>query len=182
MSPSDMERQWQSEADHIRRAYEPLYAQRFDGWRLRKDKSTDRAPDVHFVYCPLLPNAAQPGFDPTTAHYSTSYNLIWTADQVRALLRTAMANDEEGSRAVGVIREAVREAYESRKKTRLEREAQSASRRMARAEAAREAHGPQEPANTPQQAMSAETDAQAQGAAPSLPIDGPRMLAPPVAG
>lgn len=182
MSPSDMERQWQSEADHIRRAYEPLYAQRFDGWRLRKDKSTDRAPDVHFVYCPLLPNAAQPGFDPTTAHYSTSYNLIWTADQVRALLRTAMANVEEGSRAVGVIREAVREAYESRKKTRLEREAQSASRRMARAEASKEAHGAQDPANAPQHAMSAATDAQVQGAAPSLPIDGPGMLAPPVAG
>lgn len=182
MSPSDMERQWQSEADHIRRTYEPLYAQRFDGWRLRKDKSTDRAPDVHFVYCPLLPNAAQPGFDPTTAHYSTSYNLIWTADQVRALLRTAMANVEEGSRAVGVIREAVREAYESRKKTRLEREAQSASRRMARAEASKEAHGAQDPANAPQHAMSAATDAQVQGAAPSLPIDGPGMLAPPVAG
>ena len=182
MSPSDMERQWQSEADHIRRTYEPLYAQRFDGWRLRKDKSTDRAPDVHFVYCPLLPNAAQPGFDPTTAHYSTSYNLIWTADQVRALLRTAMANVEEGSRAVGVIREAVREAYESRKKTRLEREAQSASRRMARAEASKEAHGAQDPANAPQPAMSAVTDAQVQGAAPSLPIDGPGMLAPPVAG
>ena len=182
MSPSDMERQWQSEADHIRRAYEPLYAQRFDGWRLRKDKSTDRAPDVHFVYCPLLPNAAQPGFDPTTAHYSTSYNLIWTADQVRALLRTAMANVEEGSRAVGVIREAVREAYESRKKTRLEREAQSASRRMARAEASKEAHGAQDPANASQHAMSAATDAQVQGAAPSLPIDGPGMLAPPVAG
>lgn len=182
MSPSDMERQWQSEADHIRRVYEPLYAQRFDGWRLRKDKSTDRAPDVHFVYCPLLPNAAQPGFDPTTAHYSTSYNLIWTADQVRALLRTAMANVEEGSRAVGVIREAVREAYESRKKTRLERESQSASRRMARAEASKEAHGAQDPANAPQPAMSAATDAQVQGAAPSLPIDGPGMLAPPVAG
>ena len=182
MSPSDMERQWQSEADHIRRAYEPLYAQRFDGWRLRKDKSTDRAPDVHFVYCPLLPNAVQPGFDPTTAHYSTSYNLIWTADQVRALLRTAMANVEEGSRAVGVIREAVREAYESRKKTRLEREAQSASRRMARAEASKEAHGAQDPANASQHAMSAATDAQVQGAAPSLPIDGPGMLAPPVAG
>lgn len=182
MSPSDMERQWQSEADHIRRTYEPLYAQRFDGWRLRKDKSTDRAPDVHFVYCPLLPNAAQPGFDPTTAHYSTSYNLIWTADQVRALLRTAMANVEEGSRAVGVIREAVREAYESRKKTRLEREAQSASRRMARAEASKEAHGAQDPANASHHAMSAATDAQVQGAAPSLPIDGPGMLAPPVAG
>ena len=137
---------------------------------------------MHFVYCPLLPNAAQPGFDPTTAHYSTSYNLIWTADQVRALLRTAMANVEEGSRAVGVIREAVREAYESRKKTRLEREAQSASRRMARAEASKAAHGAQDPANAPQHAMSAATDAQVQGAAPSLPIDGPGMLAPPVAG
>ena len=75
------------------------------------------------MYCPLLPNAAQPGFDPTTAHYSTSYNLIWTADQVRALLRTAMANVEEGSRSVRVIRDAVREAYERKKKARLAREA-----------------------------------------------------------
>jgi len=124
VSPSELERHYKDEADKIREEYEPLSAQRFDGWRMKKNRSTDRAPDVHFVYCPLLPNAVQPGFDPTTAHYSTSYNLIWTADQVRALLRTAMANVEENSYAVGVIRDAVREAYENKKKARLTREAQ----------------------------------------------------------
>ena len=74
------------------------------------------------VYCPLLPNAAQAGFDPTTASYSTSYNLIWTADQVRALLRTAMANVGEDSSAINVIRDTVREAYYERKSRRLARE------------------------------------------------------------
>ena len=43
---------------------------------------------------------------------------------MRALLRTAMANVEENSYAVGVIRDAVREAYENKKKARLTREAQ----------------------------------------------------------
>lgn len=110
------------EAERIRSEYEPRTAQRFDGWRLRKGKRDGRDPDVRLVYCPLFPNAAQPGFDPTTAHYSTSYNLIWTADQVRALLRTAMANVEEGSRGMEVIRATVRDAYESRRAARLARE------------------------------------------------------------
>ena len=80
---------------------------------------------MRLVYCPLFPNAVQPGFDPSTAHYSTSYNLVWTADQVRALLRTAMANVEEGSRSIEVIRAAVRDAYEARRARRLARAALS---------------------------------------------------------
>ncbi|WFD26331.1 phospholipase A2 [Malassezia nana] len=123
LSPSAMQRDLEDEAERMRLRYEHKYAQRLDGWRRKNGPSEGREPDIHFVYCPLLPNAAQPGFDPTTAHYSTSYNLIWTADQVRALLRTAMANVEEGSRSVRVIREAVREAYERKKKARLAREA-----------------------------------------------------------
>ncbi|WFD22282.1 phospholipase A2 [Malassezia equina] len=123
LSPSAMQRDLEDEAECMRLQYEHKYAQRLDGWRHKNGPVEGRDPDINFVYCPLLPNAAQPGFDPTTAHYSTSYNLIWTADQVRALLRTAMANVEEGSRSVRVIRETVREAYERRKKARLAREA-----------------------------------------------------------
>jgi len=123
LSPSAMQRDLESEAERMRLQYEHKYAQRLDGWRQKNGPAEGREPDINFVYCPLLPNAAQPGFDPTTAHYSTSYNLIWTADQVRALLRTAMANVEEGSRSVRVIRDAVREAYERKKKARLAREA-----------------------------------------------------------
>ncbi|WFD18694.1 phospholipase A2 [Malassezia caprae] len=122
LSPSAMQRDLETKAERMRLQYEHKYAQRLDGWRHKNGPVEGRDPDINFVYCPLLPNAAQPGFDPTTAHYSTSYNLIWTADQVRALLRTAMANVEEGSRSVRVIRDTVREAYERKKKARLARE------------------------------------------------------------
>lgn len=117
------EQSGEDEAERIRDEYEPRTAQRFNGWRLRKGKPEGRDPDVRLVYCPLFPNAVQPGYDPTTARYSTSYNLIWTADQVRALLRTAMANVEEGSKGAEVIRTTVREAYEARRAARLAREA-----------------------------------------------------------
>jgi len=123
----DTESTWAGEADRVHDEFDHKYAQRYDGWRSKFDSNRERPPDVRFVYCPLLPNAVQPGFDPTTAHYSTSYNLIWTADQVRALLRTAMANVEEGSRAARVIRSTVREAYETRRAARLAREAQLAA-------------------------------------------------------
>ena len=116
--------EWEGTGERVREQYEHKYAQRFNGWRKRRsgDVDTSRTPDVRLVYCPLLPNAVQAGFDPTTASYSTSYNLIWTADQVRALLRTAMANVEEGSSAIGVIRDTVREAYLERRARRLARE------------------------------------------------------------
>ncbi|WFC98996.1 phospholipase A2 [Malassezia yamatoensis] len=116
---------FREEAERIRNEFEPRIAQRFDGWRLSKGGRQGRSPDVRLVYCPLFPNAVQPGFDPSTANYSTSYNLVWTADQVRALLRTAMANVEEGSYGIEVIRAAVRESYEARRLARLAREAMS---------------------------------------------------------
>ncbi|WFD43086.1 phospholipase A2 [Malassezia psittaci] len=116
---------FRAEAERIRNEYEPRLAQRFDGWRLSNGGRQGRSPDVRLVYCPLFPNAVQPGFDPSTANYSTSYNLVWTADQVRALLRTAMANVEEGSYGIEVIRTAVRESYEARRLARLAREAMS---------------------------------------------------------
>ena len=44
------------------------------------------------VYHPLLPNKVQPAYDPSTAQFSSSYNLRWTAEQVGMIRKTANAN------------------------------------------------------------------------------------------
>ncbi|CEH11934.1 phospholipase a2 [Ceraceosorus bombacis] len=70
------------------------------------------------VYCPLLPHACQPLFDPANSEFSNSYNLVWTAEQVGTLARTAQACVEE--EVIGAVRAIVREHYERRKAARLE--------------------------------------------------------------
>ncbi|CAJ0542381.1 Ff.00g000490.m01.CDS01 [Fusarium sp. VM40] len=37
---------------------------------------------IYVIYCPLLPNGLNPDFDPSTASFSTSTNLVWTPDQI----------------------------------------------------------------------------------------------------
>ncbi|CBQ70198.1 conserved hypothetical protein [Sporisorium reilianum SRZ2] len=68
------------------------------------------------VYLPLLPHAVQPTYDPSTAEFSSSYNLIWTQHQVHTLRTTAEANVRT---ALPTIRGVVREAYERKKAARL---------------------------------------------------------------
>ncbi|KAJ7449436.1 putative cytosolic phospholipase A2 [Mycena galericulata] len=68
--------------------------------------------DVLLVYLPLLP----PTYDPSTAAFSSSYNLVWTPDEVDSIYTTAAANVRNG---IETIREAVREAYERRRALRL---------------------------------------------------------------
>ncbi|EPQ29938.1 uncharacterized protein PFL1_02610 [Pseudozyma flocculosa PF-1] len=119
-------------AHEIERRFRGKYAQRIDGWRHRDGggaASTGQPgietettpptspPDIRFVYCPLLPNSAQPDFDPSTASFSNSYNLVWTPEQVETLIRTSSANLER--HAIHTIREAIREAYEAKKARRL---------------------------------------------------------------
>jgi phospholipase A2 len=76
--------------------------------------------EVTMVYMPLLPNEkAVKDFDPSTAKFSGSYNLVWTAEQVQMLVDVCRANFEEGE---GVVREVLWEAYLRRKKARQESE------------------------------------------------------------
>ncbi|KXT12457.1 hypothetical protein AC579_7358 [Pseudocercospora musae] len=70
------------------------------------------------IYMPLLPNEkAVPGFDPSTAKFSGSYNLVWTADQVETLVKVCKANFDE---AQGTIKEALHEAWQRKKAARDE--------------------------------------------------------------
>ena len=72
------------------------------------------------VFLPLLPNeAAVKGFDPSTAKYSGSYNLVWTGEQVQMLVDVCKANYKAGEE---VVKEALMSAYLRKKREREERE------------------------------------------------------------
>jgi phospholipase A2 len=61
------------------------------------------------IYMPLLPNErVVPDFDPSTAKFSGSYNLVWTAEQVETLIKVCNANFNDGE---STIREALHEAW-----------------------------------------------------------------------
>ncbi|KAJ6459053.1 acyl transferase/acyl hydrolase/lysophospholipase [Mycena sanguinolenta] len=72
--------------------------------------------EVLLVYLPLLPNAVNPTYDPSTAPFSSSYNLVWTPPEVHSIYTTAAANVRNG---IETIRPAVREAYQRRRAFRL---------------------------------------------------------------
>lgn len=68
------------------------------------------------IYMPLLPNErAAPGYDPSTASFSGSYNLVWTEDQVEMLVRLCAANFQQGQETVKTT---LREAWERKKRER----------------------------------------------------------------
>lgn len=112
--------------------FKGLYGQIYDGKVLdtRPEKVVDSyghevdnppGPPVgresSMVYLPLLPNEnAVPDFDPSTAKFSGSYNLVWTSDQVEMLMKVSEANCREAESA---IKASLREIYE-RKKARRE--------------------------------------------------------------
>jgi cytosolic phospholipase A2 len=65
------------------------------------------------VYMPLLNNEdAVPGYDPSTAKWSGSYNLVWTPEQVEMLLKVSAANF---AKAQVNIKKVLIEAYEKKK-------------------------------------------------------------------
>ncbi|CCF51639.1 hypothetical protein NDA11_000770 [Ustilago hordei] len=69
------------------------------------------------VYCPLLPNATNPDYDPSTSAFSNSYNLVWTPAQVKTLLTTSQANLE--SYALQMVKQVMRKVYYDKKAARL---------------------------------------------------------------
>ncbi|EED15715.1 cytosolic phospholipase A2, putative [Talaromyces stipitatus ATCC 10500] len=72
--------------------------------------------DNTIIYMPLLENEdAAPGFDPSTAKWSGSYNLVWTCEQVETLIKVSAANFVK---AQANIRKVLLEVYEKKKSTR----------------------------------------------------------------
>lgn len=72
------------------------------------------------IYFPLLPNEDKaPGVDPRISPYLSTWNFIYTAEEVRKVVALAQANFEEGEEQTKRV---VRAVYERKKKKRLERE------------------------------------------------------------
>lgn len=69
--------------------------------------------ECSMVYIPLLPNErAVHDFDPSTAKFSGSYNLVWTPEQVEMLIKVCEQNFRDGE---ATIKQVLREAWEKKK-------------------------------------------------------------------
>ncbi|KAJ7703025.1 acyl transferase/acyl hydrolase/lysophospholipase [Mycena rosella] len=117
----------QLSAEDLAARFEGRYAQILDGRATNlvpghegvvyNDKHQPQAwRDVLLVYLPLLPNAVNPTYDPSTAPFSSSYNLVWTPDEVDSIYKTTFENVRNG---LATIKLAVREAYERRRAARM---------------------------------------------------------------
>lgn len=74
---------------------------------------------IAVVYLPFLKNDKVEGVDPGTSDYMSTWNFVYTPEQVDKVVALARANYAEGR---DQIRQTVRAIYERKKKMRLERE------------------------------------------------------------
>ncbi len=74
---------------------------------------------IAIVYMPFLPNEKAPGISPATTDFLSTWNFVYTPEQIEQTVALARANYHEGSRQ---IRETVRAVYLRKKKLREERE------------------------------------------------------------
>jgi phospholipase A2 len=77
---------------------------------------------IAVVYFPLLPNSKVEGVDPDKSDYLSTWNFIYTPEQIDKVVELAQTNFEEGA---DITKRTVRAVYERRKKERLEREAKA---------------------------------------------------------
>jgi cytosolic phospholipase A2 len=110
-----------------------LYARVFRGKR-------QNGQEIYLIYCPLLPNGDNPGFDPSvsafsatpynqerqanhanlakkTASFSNSYNLVWTPGQMQTLFSTSEANLSYYT--IKTIKQVIKKVYLTKKEQRL---------------------------------------------------------------
>ncbi|EXJ77058.1 phospholipase A2 [Capronia epimyces CBS 606.96] len=72
------------------------------------------------VYFPLIPNPKVKGVDPDKTDYMSTWNFVYTPEQIDDVVALAKANFEEGA---DVTKQTVRAVYERKKRVRMEREA-----------------------------------------------------------
>lgn len=97
--------------------FQGLYAQIYDGTLCERPetvvdsygKTVKNPPaptcyeDCTMVYMPLLPNErAVPGYDPSTAKFSGSYNLVWTPEQIEMLVKVSVQSVKDGEDTIKI--------------------------------------------------------------------------------
>lgn len=99
-------------------ASEPPPSKRMDpdaDWHLH-DPTAD---GLAVIYFPLLPNPKVAGVDPNTADFMSTWNFVYTPDEIDQVVRLARANFEEGEEQT---RRCVRAVWERKRRRRCERE------------------------------------------------------------
>ncbi|KAI1490579.1 acyl transferase/acyl hydrolase/lysophospholipase [Biscogniauxia mediterranea] len=84
---------------------------------------------IAVAYLPLLANPAAPGVDPATSDYLSTWNFVYTPEQIDNVVALARANFAEGK---GQIRRCVRAVYERKKKMREQQEEDARKERYRR--------------------------------------------------
>ncbi|POS80528.1 hypothetical protein DHEL01_v201065 [Diaporthe helianthi] len=84
---------------------------------------------IAVVYLPLVKNDKVEGVDPASSDYLSTWNFVYTPEQIDKVVQLARANYGEGREK---IRKTVRAVYERRKKMRLEREGKEREERRRR--------------------------------------------------
>ncbi|KAG8167124.1 hypothetical protein KVR01_002813 [Diaporthe batatas] len=84
---------------------------------------------IAVVYLPFLKNDKVEGVDPGVSEYLSTWNFVYTPEQIDKVVQLAKTNYDEGKEK---IRRTVRAVYERRKKMRLEREGKEKSERRRR--------------------------------------------------
>lgn len=93
-------------------------------WELRSPNA-----GITVVYFPLLPNPNVEGVDPNTTDFLSTWNFIYSRDDIDKVINLARANFEEGK---DQTRRTVRAVYERKRAKRLQQEEQESIKRWKR--------------------------------------------------
>lgn len=99
----------------------PISKQVEQDWELMHDHS-----GITVIYYPFLANPKVPGVDPKTSDYMSTWNFVYTPEQIDSVVELARTNYDEGAERT---KRTVRAVYERKKKRREEREKEEAERR-----------------------------------------------------
>ncbi|KAJ4165322.1 hypothetical protein LMH87_006958 [Akanthomyces muscarius] len=91
-------------------------------WRL-----TDPNAGLAVVYLPFLPNDKVPGVSPAESDFMSTWNFIYTPENIEDVVRLARANYDEGK---AQIERTVRAVYERKKQVRLNNEKEAEEQRL----------------------------------------------------
>ena len=112
---------WLGNASHYRES--PSSSTNLPGTRV--DPSADWSQIIGLdsglvvVYFPLLPNTKVPGVDPDKSEFMSTWNFVYTPEEIDKVAALARANFDEGKEQT---KSCVRAIYERKKRVRLERE------------------------------------------------------------
>lgn len=92
-----------------------------EDWELMKPDA-----GITVIYFPFLANPKVPGIDPKTSDFMSTWNFVYTPEQIDSVVDLARTNFQEGAERT---KRTVRAVYERKKKLREEREQQERERR-----------------------------------------------------